>query len=68
VLWNGRDPILKERIFGLTGPEGNHGKDAKEYRWYLDSTQTHSWMRWRYMYPRAAFPDAWLVAENARRG
>ena len=56
AFWNGRDPILKERIFGLSGPEGNHGEDAKEYWWYLDSTPTHSWMRWRYMYPQAAFP------------
>jgi hypothetical protein len=68
AFWNGRDPILKERIFGLTGPQGNHGEDAKEYWWYLDSTPTHSWMRWRYMYPQAEFPYAWLVEENARRG
>jgi hypothetical protein len=67
ALWNGRDPILKERIFGLTGAEGNHGEDAKEYWFYLDSTPTHSWMRWRYMYPQAEFPYAQLVAENARR-
>ena len=53
AFWNGRDPILKERIFGLTGNEGNHGEDAKEYWFYLDSTPTHSWMRWRYMYPQA---------------
>ena len=68
ALWNGNDPILKERIFGLSGPEGNHGEDAKEYWWYLDSTPTHSWMRWRYHYPQAAFPYAALVSENARRG
>jgi len=68
ALWNGRDPILKERIFGLSGAEGNHGEDAKEYWWYLDSTPTHSWMRWRYHYPQAAFPYERLVAENARRG
>jgi hypothetical protein len=68
AFWNGRDPILKERIFGLTGPEGNHGEDAKEYWWYLDSTPTHSWMRWRYMYPQAAFPYGQLVGENRRRG
>ena len=68
AFWNGRDPILKERIFGLTGPEGNHGEDAKEYWWYLDSTPTHSWMRWRYLYPQAEFPYADLVAENRRRG
>ena len=51
AFWNGRDPILKERIFGLTGPEGNHGEDAKEYWWDPDSTPSHSWMRWRYLYP-----------------
>jgi hypothetical protein len=68
ALWNGNDPILKERIFGLTGPEGNHGEDAKECWWYLDSTPTHSWMRWRYHYPQAAYPYTDLVAENARRG
>jgi hypothetical protein len=66
-FWNGRDPILKERIFGLTGPQGNHGEDAKEYWWYLDSTPTHSWMRWRYLYPQSAFPYAVLLEENARR-
>jgi hypothetical protein len=68
AFWNGRDPILKERIFGLAGPEGNHGEDAKELWWYLDSTPTHSFMRWRYVYPQAEFPYAQLVAENARRG
>ena len=68
AFWNGRDPILKERIFGLTGPEGNHGEDAKEYWWFLDSTPTHSWMRWRYMYPQAEFPYARLVDENCSRG
>ncbi len=67
AFWNGRDPILKERIFGLTGNEGNHGEDAKEYWWYLDSTPTHSWMRWRYLYPQAEFPYADLLAENRRR-
>jgi hypothetical protein len=67
AFWNGRDPILKERAFGLTGPQGNHGEDVKDYWWYLDSTPTHSWMRWRYVYPQAAFPYAELVAENARR-
>ncbi len=67
ALWNGRDPILKERIFGLTSDEGNHGEDAKEYWFYLDSTPTHSWMRWRYLYPQAAFPYAQLVEENRRR-
>jgi hypothetical protein len=68
AFWNGRDPFLKERIFGLTGPQGNHGEDAKEYWFYLDSTPTHSWMRWRYLYPQAEFPYASLLAENARRG
>ncbi len=68
ALWNGRDPILKERIFGLTGNEGNHGEDAKEYWWYLDSTPTHSFMKWRYLYPQREFPYADLVAENRRRG
>jgi hypothetical protein len=68
AFWNGRDPILKERIFGLTGEQGNHGEDAKEYWWYLDSTPTHSWMRWRYAYPQRAFPYDDLLAENARRG
>jgi hypothetical protein len=67
AFWNGRDPILKERPFGLTGHEGNHGEDVKEYWWYLDSTPTYSWMRWRYVYPQAAFPYDDLVAENARR-
>jgi len=67
AFWNGRDPILKERIFGLTGNEGNHGEDAKEYWFYLDSTPTHSWMRWRYLYPQAAFPYVDLVAENRSR-
>jgi len=67
AFWNGVDPILKERIFGLTGPEGNHGEDAKEYWWYLDSTPTHSWMRWRYLYPQVAFPYSDLIEENRRR-
>ena len=68
AFWNGRDPILKERIFGLTGTQGNHGEDAKEYWFYLDSTPTHSWMRWRYLYPQAEFPYTALVEENRRRG
>lgn len=68
AFWNGQDPILKERIFGLTGNQGNHGEDAKEYWWYLDSTPTHSWMQWRYAYPQQAFPYEQLVAENQRRG
>jgi hypothetical protein len=66
-FWNGRDPILKERIFGLSGPEGNHGEDAKEYWWYLDATPTASWLRWRYHYPQAEFPYARLREENAHR-
>ena len=68
AFWNGHDPILKERIFGLTGPQGNHGEDAKEYWFYEDCTPTHSWMRWRYFYPQAEFPYTQLVDENARRG
>src|SRR2546422_4232341 len=68
ALWNEHDPILKERLFGLTGPEGNHGEDVKEYYFYLDSTPTHSYMRALYKYPQRAFPYAELVAENARRG
>jgi hypothetical protein len=68
ALWNGRDPILKERLFGLTGPEGNHGEDVKELYYYLDSTPTHSWMRALYKYPQAAFPYAQLLEENRRRG
>ena len=67
AFWNGRDPFLKERIFGLSGPEGNHGEDAKEYWWYADATPTSSWLRWRYHYPQAEFPYARLRAENARR-
>src|SRR6266571_4813111 len=68
ALWNGRDPILKERIFGLTGSEGNHGEDVKEYYFYLDSTPTHSYMKFLYKYPQAEFPYARLVKENLRRG
>src|SRR5215469_16661403 len=68
AFWNGQDPFLKERIFGLSGPEGNHGEDAKEYWWYVDATPTSSWLRWRYHYPQAAFPYARLREENARRG
>ena len=56
ALWNGRDTILKERLFGLTGNEGNHGEDVKEYYYYLDSTPTHSYMKMLYKYPQAAFP------------
>ncbi|MEW6321124.1 MAG: glucosidase [Acidobacteriota bacterium] len=68
ALWNGRDPILKERLFGLTGSEGNHGEDVKEYYAYLDSTPTHSYMRALYKYPHAEYPYGWLVDENRRRG
>ena len=68
ALWNEADPILKERLFGLTGPEGNHGEDVKEYYFYLDSTPTHSYMRALYKYPQRAFPYADLAAENRRRG
>jgi hypothetical protein len=68
ALWNGRDPILKERLFGLTGNEGNHGEDVKEVYHYLDSTPTHSFMRMLYKYPQAEFPYARLVEENRRRG
>ncbi len=68
ALWNGRDPILKERLFGLAGPEGNHGEDVKECYFYLDSTPTHSYMKALYKYPQAEFPYARLVEENRRRG
>jgi hypothetical protein len=68
ALWNGRDPILKERAFGLTGAEGNHGEDVKEYWWYLDAVPSHAWNRWRYHYPQLAFPYEELRAENGRRG
>ena len=68
ALWNGNDPILKERLFGLTGSQGNHGEDVKEYYFYLDSTPTHSYMKALYKYPQAAYPYAWLVEENTRRG
>src|SRR5688500_11222446 len=67
-LWNGRDPILKERLFGLSGPEGNHGEDVKECYWYLDSTPTHSYMKALYRYPHAPYPYARLVEEGQRRG
>src|SRR5712672_1385671 len=68
ALWNGRDPILKERIFGLTGNEGNHGEDVKEYYFYLDSTPTHSYMKYLYKYPQSAYPYDNIVAENRARG
>jgi hypothetical protein len=67
ALWNGKDPILKERLFGLTGNQGNHGEDVKECYFYLDSTPTHSYMRMLYKYPQAEFPYRWLLEENARR-
>src|SRR5277367_5846011 len=68
ALWNGCDPILKERLFGLTNAEGNHGEDVKEHYFYLDATPTHSYLKMLYKYPHRAFPYADLVAENARRG
>ncbi|HEX6623156.1 MAG TPA: hypothetical protein VF064_05550, partial [Pyrinomonadaceae bacterium] len=68
ALWNGRDPLLKERLYGLTGEEGNHGEDVKEYYFYLDSTPTHSYMKYLYKYPQGEFPYARLVEENRRRG
>ena len=68
AMWNGKDPILKERLFGLTGNEGNHGEDVKEYYFYLDSTPTHSYMKGLYKYPQAEFPYGKLVEENRRRG
>ena len=68
ALWNGKDPILKERLFGLSGPQGNHGEDVKELYYYLDATPTHSYARALYKYPQAEFPYAKLIDENARRG
>jgi hypothetical protein len=67
ALWNGKDPILKERLFGLTNSEGNHGEDVKEYYFYLDSTPTHSYMKYLYKYPQAAFPYEDLLQTNRRR-
>jgi len=67
ALWNGRDPILKERLFGLTGSQGNHGEDVKEYYFYLDSTPTHSYLKFLYKYPQAEFPYQQLIEENQRR-
>jgi hypothetical protein len=67
ALWNGKDPILKERLFGLTNNEGNHGEDVKEYYFYLDSTPTHSYMKYLYKYPQAAYPYADLLETNRRR-
>src|SRR5512132_279751 len=68
VLWNGADPILKERLFGLTNREGNHGEDVKEIYYYLDATPTYSYARMLYKYPQATFPYQWLIDENGRRG
>src|SRR5512138_3753895 len=67
ALWNGNDPILKERLFGLTNSEANHGEDVKEYYFYLDSTPTHSYMKYLYKYPQAAYPYEDLVRTNSRR-
>jgi hypothetical protein len=67
ALWNGKDPIIKERLFGLTNSEGNHGEDVKELYYHLDGLPTHSYMRMLYKYPQAAFPYGWLVEENGRR-
>jgi hypothetical protein len=67
ALWNGRDPILKERAFGLTGEQGNHGEDVKEYWWYLDAIPSHAWNRWRYHYPQSPFPYQELIDVNAAR-
>jgi hypothetical protein len=67
AFWNGRDPILKERLFGVTGPQGNHGEDVKEVYWYVDNTPSHSFMRMIYRYPQAPFPYEELIAQNAMR-
>src|SRR5882757_6609443 len=66
-LWNKKDPILKERYFGLTGNQGNHGEDVKECYYYLDNTPTHSYMKMLYKYPQQEFPYSWLVEENRKR-
>src|SRR6202171_3818351 len=68
ALWNGRDPILKERLYGLTNAEGNHGEDVKELYYYLDATPSHSYLRMLYKYPQREFPYARLVEENRTRG
>src|SRR5204863_1961635 len=68
AMWSGAGPILKERLFGLTGPEGNHGEDVKELYYYLDATPSHSYLKMLYKYPQTAFPYARLVEENRRRG
>ena len=66
-LWNGEDPILKERLFGVTGHQGNHGEDVKELYYYLDSTPTHSYMKFLYKYPQRRFPYEELISENQKR-
>ncbi|MBW4986229.1 hypothetical protein KZZ07_27315, partial [Mameliella sp. CS4] len=68
ALWNGRDTIIKERLFGLNNAEGNHGEDVKELYFFVDGVPSHAYMRMLYKYPHAAFPYADLIAENARRG
>jgi hypothetical protein len=68
ALWNGKDPILKERLFGLTNSEGNHGEDAKEYYFYLDSTPTHSYLTYLYKYPQNPYPYSDLIETSRRRG
>src|ERR1700759_1497074 len=68
ALWNGRDPILKERMFGLTGDEGNHGEDVKEYYFYLDNLPSHAYMKYLYKYPHQAYPYRGLLDESPRRG
>src|SRR5512134_3148888 len=68
AMWNGKDPILKERLFGLTNSEGNHGEDVKELYYYLDATPTHSYLKMLYKYPQREFPYTQLVEENRRRG
>src|SRR3954463_9836984 len=68
ALWNGKDPILKERLFGVNGPEGNHGEDCKELYYYLDATPTASYLKALYKYPHEAYPYSQLVAESQRRG
>jgi Mannosylglycerate hydrolase MGH1-like glycoside hydrolase domain len=68
AVWNGKDPILKERMYGLTNSQGNHGEDVKERYWFVDGTPSHAWMSWRYQYPQVAYPYEELVSENGRRG
>ncbi len=68
AFWNGKDPILKERLFGLASPQGNHGEDVKEYYYHLDGIPTHAYMKYLYKYPQGDFPYAQLKANNAQRG